>query len=968
MSDFYSPQSSLYSDSLYGRSTGFYASSPANRKSLEQKIFGAESQAKAYGIKIPDQKKKVRLWDLLEWARYPITNMIYTSVKEAKEERLAFDDIGKILKSAWYGVTLKEKHNTEDYLALLYPEAPKWVLTVAGLAGDIVTDPLTWLTFGTAGGIKGAAKAGAQGAKYSQKLIKRFAQEGVKSAFVKKAIAKYGGKTWQEATQLAARSYARKAGQHGLRLGIPFTGAGKKLIAGGPLDWAEKGLRAGGAENLAKAVQRAPAAIRQLPGIAGIRRAFSTSAKWGHFPEAHDVERMAVRAAGHRVEVSLDNFKQVARGVKNLIDNPTPGTLRIVDALGKQKGLDATDAILEYVWRHNELLATGKGVYGTPAAAVHIRTQGLKVPRQITGLTPLPEELTMLDDQLRVMLNDIWGEFTSRGMTKKVKYLEAYYPRFAKDPQGNIAVIMRRELSSDATFLHTRVFATRIQAEKAGFKLMSPSDSLVQYGQRASNSLMNHDLVKEMVDTYGTVAKKAPGFTRVKVDGFKEYVLPPDIADVINKTEKLLLDPDEATKALDFMNGLQNRWKKMATIFNPGFHGRNFLSNTWTMAYKDGMGPRQLNNFGKAIQIHTWRKHPEQIIEITLDGKKVGKSANELYEMMRKVGAHTGGFEAAELMPTLAKTGGPLTRAGSMAGSAIENTARVASVLNDLDKGLTLAQATKRVNHFFLDYGDYTKVEAKLKKVIPFYMWLKNNAAVQVGEFIQNPGKYSMMTIKPLRAMDWLPGEEAEYLPDWMERELYVNPLGAQGAGGSPLMLNPNLPFQDIGKLGPTLTHPLSPQSAVLEGLTPFIKTPFELALNTSAFTGQPLQYHDYDYRPAPPAIRIVMDRFPPEIKERLGIKSDELGNMIMPGKWVHALTSFIPLLKVGGSVERLVQTMTGAGLPEYRQERAPWDVLSRTAGVKFRPYDVEYYKEKALQERLKQLKGLTSLTGATTP
>jgi len=150
--------------------------------------------------------------------------------------------------------------------------------------------------------------------------------------------------------------------------------------------------------------------------------------------------------------------------------------------------------------------------------------------------------------------------------------------------------------------------------------------------------------------------------------------------------------------------------------------------------------------------------------------------------------------------------------------------------------------------------------------------------------------------------------------------------------------------------------------------LTPFIKTPFELALNTSAFTGQPLQYHDYDYRPAPPAIRLVMDRFPPEIKERLGIKSDELGNMIMPGKWVHALTSFIPLLKVGGSVERLIQTMTGAGLPEYRQERAPWDVLSRTAGVKFRPYDVEYYKEKALQERLKQLKGLTNLTGARIP
>jgi len=89
---------------------------------------------------------------------------------------------------------------------------------------------------------------------------------------------------------------------------------------------------------------------------------------------------------------------------------------------------------------------------------------------------------------------------------------------------------------------------------------------------------------------------------------------------------------------------------------------------------------------------------------------------------------------------------------------------------------------------------------------------------------------------------------------------------------------------------------------------------------------------------------------------------------MLMPGRWVHALTALLPLIKVGGGVERLVQSMTGAPLPEYQAERAPWDVLSRTAGVKFRPYDVEYYKENALQERLRNLKGLTNLTEANIP
>jgi len=967
MSDLFSTSSSAFGHSALSGGSGLFPRPDRGRKSLEQKVREAEAEAKRYGLKLPDTKKKVRLWDLLEWARYPITNMIYTASKEAAEDQLTFDDIGKIVKSAWYGVTLKERKNTEDVLKFAFPDAPPWVLTVAGLAGDIVTDPLTWLTFGAAGGIKGAAKASTRGAKYSQKLVKRLAKEGATSAFAKKVMQKYGGKTWQEAIQLASRAYARKAGQYGLRLGVPFTGASTQIARGGLGDWAQKGLRAAGAENLAKAVQRAPAAIRQLPGIAGIRRAFSTSAKWGHFPGAHEVERAAARAAKFRTDVTLDNFRTIARSVKNVLDNPSPRVQHIVEAFGKKKGRNATDAVLEFIWRQNELLATGKGVYGTPAKAIH--AGALPSPKQVTGLAPLPEELTRLDDQLRVLLDDIWGEMQRRGMTKKVKYVEAYYPRFAKDRHGTLAVIMRRDLSADATFLHTRRFATRAQAEKAGFKLLTPSDSLVQYAQRSSMSIMNHDLVKEMVDQYGAIAKKAPrGFKRVKVDGFKDAVLPPDIAEVINNTTKILMEPDETKKAVDAFVKVQNIWKKHATIFNPGFHARNFLSNVWTAFYKDGFGVRQLDNWRKAVQIHAWKKHPDRIIDITLNGKKVRKTTKELYEMMRKAGAHTGGFEAAELLPTLGKTGGPWERVGSATGSLVENTARVASTLNDLDKGMSLAQATQRVNHYFLDYGDLTKVEEKIKRLIPFYTWMKKNLAVQVGEFVHNPGKYSMFTVKPLRAVDKLTEEQGQYLPDWMHKELYVNPMGLTTQRGNPLMLNPNFPFQDIGDLEATLRQPLSPQNVVVEGLTPFIKTPFELIQNTSMFTGQPLQYHEYDWRPAPPAIRLVMDRLPPEIQRKLGLKVNEAGQMLMPGKWVHALTSFLPLIKTGGATERLVQSLVGAPIPEYRAERAPFDVLSRTAGVKFRPYDVEYYKQKALQERLRDLKGLTNLTKANIP
>jgi len=398
-------------------------------------------------------------------------------------------------------------------------------------------------------------------------------------------------------------------------------------------------------------------------------------------------------------------------------------------------------------------------------------------------------------------------------------------------------------------------------------------------------------------------------------------------------------------------------------VMNPGFHARNAASNLWTGAYKDGIGPRQLANQLRAIEIHAWRNHPDKLIAVTLDGKRVKKSAKELYEMMRKAGAHTGGFEAAELLQPISQKALKLpARVGSAAGSAVENTARVASTLCDMEKGLTIAQAAKRVNYFFLDYSDLTPVEAKIRKLVPFYSWLKKNLSVQVHEFLTNPGKYTIFTTKPLRALDKLPGEEAEYLPEWMQQDLYINPMGAKGAYGNPLMFNPNFPFQDLGKLG------VSPVKTAMESLTPFAKVPFELALNTSSFTGRPLQYNDFDYRPAPPMIRIAVSDLPPEVQQRLGIKTDETGQMVMPGKWVHALSSLLPMLKIGGGIEQYAQARGGAGVPEYRAERAPWDLLTRTAGVKFRPYDFQYYKEKALEERLKQLKGLSNLTGARIP
>ena len=919
---------------------------------LEQEIAVEEAKAKAYNIPIKiggAEKSKIKLWDFLEWARYPITNMLYTAAREAKEEKLEFNDIGKILKSAIAGAMLKEKKNTEDVIELLYPDAPKWVKVVAGLAGDILTDPATWLTFGAAGGIKGAVKAGKIGRATVAKTVKKIAREGAQGAVAKRLITKYGGKTWQEAAQIARRKIAQEVGDYGLRVGVPFVPSLSKKIGPSRIGLLQKmATKVGVAPEAVKAFDRIPIAIRGLPGISGIRKAFGPAAKYGAFGDAHQIERSFTRGAEWRVEQTVQNFKTLTKELDNVLISKSDDAVRVLNmpAIKKLGKTDKTRA-LEYIRMRQELVAGAKGA---------------KAKKIVAEKYPIPEEWKFFEEKVRTVFNDFWEGFTKRGMIKGERFIEAYYPRYYANKAGELAVVKIKEFGTAASFFNTRQIKTIAEARKMGFKPVDLLESLKIYATKAHHVVATFDMAEEMAKQFGRVAKTVPeGFTRITIKGLTDRIVPDDIGRVLNTVNTVMTRAEGAAKLGNYYSKLLNMWKRQATIYNPGFHARNAISNIWTGIFKDGMGVRQLANQAKAIDIWSWAKHPDKLIEVTLKGKRVKRTAKELYEIFRKSGIHTGGFAAAEVAPGLAKRINVLEKAGSTAGNFVENTARIASGLCDMDKGIDIADSVKRVSKFFLDYSDFTPFEKGIKKVIPFYSWMKKNLVHQIDQMVKNPGKYTMFTSKPLRALDMLPGEEKEWQPEWMQEQMQINPMGIQTGRGNPLMLNPNLPFQDVNQLSSLE----SVKDMLVGGLSPLIKTPIELELNKSAFTGKPLQYTESDYKPAPPLLRITVALLPDFAKERLGIKMDASGQWIMPGKWVHALSSLLPILKAGGSIERLIQTMTGADMPEYRQERAPYDVLSRTAGVKMRPFDVGYYKEKALGERLKELKGLTSLIGA---
>jgi hypothetical protein len=133
------------------------------------------------------------------------------------------------------------------------------------------------------------------------------------------------------------------------------------------------------------------------------------------------------------------------------------------------------------------------------------------------------------------------------------------------------------------------------------------------------------------------------------------------------------------------------------------------------------------------------------------------------------------------------------------------------------------------------DARDLSKVEQDyLKRLIPFYTFTKKNLAYQMQNVFDNPNRYNKL-IKMIDgawvAADIDPKKDLEqYKRENMWIPIYVNKDGEYKA------LKANLPVGDFGEF---IENPLK---KVVASTAPAIRTPFELAMNTQAFTGMPIQ------------------------------------------------------------------------------------------------------------------------------
>lgn len=245
-------------------------------------------------------------------------------------------------------------------------------------------------------------------------------------------------------------------------------------------------------------------------------------------------------------------------------------------------------------------------------------------------------------------------------------------------------------------------------------------------------------------------------------------------------------------------NQVLRLWRSMATIMRPGFHVRNLIGGVWNnqivgVRMRDYIMVR--NNGIKFRNALRSGMDPEKAFaQLDPHARKIFKAAWDNDVMT--------GFATSEfrkLSPSerasrldfmkLHKDEFLLNQVGGKVMESIEDFLRVSAFAAwyDPDNPATVKVAKEMAEAVHFNYSNLTPMETKIKSLVPFFVWTKNNLPLQLRVMAENP-----RIIQRYRAMmqsmsDNLGGDEEGMLPEGDNFSAF--------AAGTDYKVHPNTPF-----------------------------------------------------------------------------------------------------------------------------------------------------------------------------
>lgn len=821
-----------------------------------------------------------------------------------------------VLAAAGRGIRNKDKTTFGDVLRGV--GAPKAVAAVGGFGLDVLTDPTTYVSFGTASVARNAAeRAGVQAARRAVKA--GMSEAG--AATVAKRAAKAAGEAAPRSRGVTV-GFATPRGNTAYVPGVLRASAAAGRVAGKAAGRSPRGLQraAGGVKNIAREFRpsMAPAGVDQAQFVAA---------------------RQAARGARAQVNQAMARHQATARALQRKIGRNNYED--VIDAIEKGRLRDLTDPKLREAaiqlrssFRHAKRLRARAGLReGTirdyfPHAREDALHRGL-------GVTDEPVEgLVHVSGRGRT----IKGPGSSKARMDRRELLAINRDRFGS---GEVP------FSTNIPLVHLNYMSetSRVAAQSDMLRRLAESGRTAKPG----GHLRDGEAIYHLGFDNGRF-----GLREVKQVGTKagRYVVlhKKTVEDAMASAR-----PAQATNAVAAtFDKATGQFKRLATA-TPGFHVRNLIGDT-QMAYLEQSArrlPVNVAQSGRALRRLTQQERDVRKGAFTPSGsaktiKVAGKHQNvdEFLSEAKKQGVVRSGFVGREVddllhggkksLVKIERATGPLN-AVKRFGQQREDLLRLATYKYGLDRGLKPAQAADRAMQIHIDYGDLTEFERRvMRRAMPFYTFSARALPLHVKKFATNPGKFAQYEKVREEAGGASGVNEDRAKQGLQEFQLRQAPLVVK-IGRGPQALSAALPLTLLNEV-PTSTDP----SAYLDELgqftasmvNPIFKNPVELYANRSFFFRNDIQ------RPEAPLVAAPkwVANLPQNVRSRLGIVPDYVDKRTgkktwgWPGRVDYAVKQF------PGAPNIINQLSTSATNRRGQGQAAKF--ISALVGVKADPLD----------------------------
>lgn len=367
--------------------------------------------------------------------------------------------------------------------------------------------------------------------------------------------------------------------------------------------------------------------------------------------------------------------------------------------------------------------------------------------------------------------------------------------------------------------------------------------------------VLDPKLVDELAATYGDLIpvsaledafKTIPTFTK-KVP---IYMMPRDIVKEMKRANRLLVGDEASRTFIRWFDTVQNTWKLWATAVRLPFHLRNFYSNMF-LAWQSGVNnPKRFIeavSLQKDIGMKNWGK-----------SVKVGDqtyTVKQLYDLTNEFGVRGKGWVGSDLQLNAVKELDQILkygkwrfasppRLGRAVGTAIEDNARIGVFLDQLRKGANPSDAAKQVRKYLFDYQDLTTFEREaMRRIFPFYTWMRKNGALQFEQMFAKPRKYQIYGKAVRTAQEPETAQEIFDRPEYFDELMYIK---------SPWRTEQGKPIYRALDLPPAEWNRLTNPRDLIGGMSPF-KALVEVVVNRKFYPEmREMRKNLLDMQPAP--------------------------------------------------------------------------------------------------------------------